>query len=96
MQPRRFVVSLALFSFVVFATCRAQTVQANTLNLALHVVALPTTVVLCRDPTAAGQFGVDETWIAYVDVDNNLNTGQPGNGADAIVVAQTTQQSDPV
>ena len=78
-------------SFIACATAQA---QPNTLNVTLSFVNLPTTITLCRDQAAARQYGFDEEWPVLIDVDNNVNTGDPGSsGADVVLLAETFPQS---
>jgi len=77
-----------------FIVCSAAQAQPNTLNVTLSFVNLPTTITLCRDQAAARQYGFDEEWPVLIDVDNNVNTGDPGSsGADVVLLAETYPQS---
>jgi hypothetical protein len=68
--------------------------QSGTLSVTLSLVDLPTTITLCRDQGAARQYGFDEEWPVLIDIDNNLNTGDPNSsGADVVLLAETVPQT---
>jgi hypothetical protein len=78
-----------------FIACAAAQAQPNTLSVTLSFVNLPTTITLCRDQAAARQYGLDEEWPVLIDVDNNLNTGDPNSsGADVMLLAETFPQTN--
>ena len=68
---------------VVFRRCLpAGARAADSLAVTFDLADLPSTITLCRDPTAAAAFAVDEQWNIGIDVDNDINTGLPGLGVD--------------
>lgn len=90
----RFLFSLLLLAASFLACASSQAAQTNTLSVTLGVVNLPSTLTLCRDPTAVSLYGVDEAWQVAINIDNNVNTGEPGTGDDVALVAETTPQSN--
>ncbi|MBS0486189.1 MAG: hypothetical protein JSS13_02515 [Proteobacteria bacterium] len=69
--------------------------QPNSLSVTLQLADLPSTIVLCRDPTAIQVAGdVDESW--FVGIDTDANPATPGGNSDGIEViigANTLQQA---
>jgi hypothetical protein len=82
-----FVLLIAVASFAGPASAASLTVKLTLANL-------PTTVTLCRDALAIGQFQSDEQWQVPVDVDNNPNTGD-ASGAEVVLLVSTLPQSAP-
>ena len=82
---------LALTSAIAPAT----SADAANLTATIKLKSLPTSITLCRDPTAHADpgYGIDEQWQMAFDVDNNATTG--AGGQDIILVAQPTPVSNP-
>lgn len=92
----------SLFAFIAtFALCATlfavpSQAQSNSLSVTLDLANLPQTITLCRDPTAIQALGgIDEQWLAAIDVDNNPATPSGTYaiaGVDVLLVAETLPQ----
>ncbi|HEX3895025.1 MAG TPA: hypothetical protein VHW73_02330 [Rudaea sp.] len=65
----------------------------NSLSVTFTVTALPTSIVLCRDPQAYAGVGFDEQFQVPIDVDNNQNTGE--SGTDVLILLTTKSLGAP-
>ncbi len=65
---------------------------ANTMSVKLTLSGLPSTITLCRVPSAIAVFQVDEQWLIPINVDANVSTGD-ASGIDVELIVETMQQS---
>lgn len=69
---------------------------ADALSVTFGVAGLPSTITLCRDPTAIQFFSIDEQWGIGIDIDNDAGTGAPSiGGVDVLLMAHTPAQPTP-
>lgn len=94
MRHRNFRFALAL-SFLVAARMPAWAQAENSLSVKLDLAGLPSTITLCRDPSAIAAYVTDEQWNVFIDVDNNTATGMPGYGFDVALASATLPQEVP-
>jgi hypothetical protein len=66
---------VVLFALLVATSAKA---SEGTISATISVADLPTTITLCRDPTAYSLNGYDEVWEIFIDVDSNSATGLMG------------------
>jgi len=93
---------LSLFAVVLaYTTTSIAVAQPNSLSVTLQLANLPTTITLCRDPTAIQTFSFDEGWQVGIDTDANPATpgvasdGTNSGGVEVVLVAETLQQTYP-
>jgi len=86
----------AILGACLIAPCTRASADTNTFSVQFSLASLPSTITLCRDSAAIQAFGVDEEWLAGIDVDGNASTGDPTNaGVDVLLFIETAQQSAP-